>query len=509
MNKKLKEKIKESLSAVLPISAIVLMISIFLVPMETGTVTMFMAGAVMLIIGMGFFQLGAEMSMSPLGEGIGIQLSKSKRIILIIAAVLAMGFMITIAEPDLAVLASQVPAIPNQTLIWTVAIGVALCLMLAVLRVLFRFKLSTMLMILYGIVILLAFITPDNFRAVAFDAGGATTGPISVPFILAVGVGLSAARSDKNAGDDSFGLVAISSTGPILAVMLLGIFYHPTDAAYTPAVLASVVTMQDVFREFLHALPIYAKEVLLSIIPVVIMYLFFQLLSKRYQRRERVRIIIGFIYTDIGLVLFLTGVNIGFSPVGSIIGAALAGSRFKWLLIPIGMLIGYFIVKAEPAIQVLNKQVESVTSGTISAVSMNRCLSIGVAASVGLAMIRSITGISIMWIIVPGYLLALILSRIVPPIFVGIAFDSGGVASGPMTSTFLLPLCIGVCEALGGNIMTDAFGAIALVALTPLIAVQLMGLIYKIKAGKSTEETMLPGDEIDEIMDWEEECINV
>ena len=207
------------------------------------------------------------------------------------------------------------------------------------------------------------------------------------------------------------------------------------------------------------------------------------------------KVFIGFAYTYIGLVLFLCGVNVGFAPVGAYLGRELAALPYKWILVPIGALIGYYIVKAEPAIQVLNHQVESVTSGAISVKSMNRCMSIGVSISVGLAMLRVIAGIPIMWISVPGYVLALVLSRIVPKIFVGIAFDSGGVASGPMTSTFLLPLSIGTCEALDGNLMTDAFGVVALVALTPLIAIQLMGLIYQIKVQKMQKTDTRPAVE--------------
>ncbi len=263
-------------------------------------------------------------------------------------------------------------------------------------------------------------------------------------------------------------------------------------------------TTQDVMREFMLELPHFAKEVFISMFPIAVLFFIFQLISRRYHRRQYIRMIVGLIYTYIGLVLFLTGVSIGFAPVGSLLGGELAASKFKWLLIPIGMLIGYFIVKAEPAIQVLNHQVENVTGGSISAASMNLCLSFGVAVSVGLAMMRSITGVSIYWIIIPGYLIALLLSRFVPKIFIGIAFDSGGVASGPMTSTFLLPLCIGVSESLGGNIMADAFGVVALVALTPLIAIQIMGLVYKWREGQSDQTDALTIEELNEIEEWED-----
>ncbi|MDL2293353.1 DUF1538 domain-containing protein [Ruminococcaceae bacterium OttesenSCG-928-D13] len=502
MNPKLKEKIQESLSAVLPITAIVLVISIFLVPMELGTIVMFLVGAMMMVIGMGFFQLGAEMSMTPLGEGVGVQISKTRRIWNVILVALAMGFIITIAEPDLQVLAGQVPAIPNMVLILTVALGVGIFLVLAVLRILFKINLATMLTVCYLLIIALSFFVPGNFLAVAFDAGGVTTGPITVPFIMAMGVGLASVRSDRDAASDSFGLVALCSVGPILAVMILGLFYNPADAAYTAAEVASVVTTQDVAREFFRELPQYAGEVLMSLIPIVLVYLLFQAVTKRFKKRQNVRMGVGFVYTFIGLVLFLCGVSVGFAPVGTLLGSELASSAWKWLLVPIGMLIGYFIVRAEPAIQVLNKQVEDVTSGAISASAMNRCLQIGVAAAVGLAMVRVLTGISIYWIVIPGYAIALILSRLVPKIFVGIAFDSGGVASGPMTSTFLLPLCIGACEAAGGNVMTDAFGVVAMVALTPLIAIQIMGLVYKRKMNKAAGTEAV--DLQDDILELEE-----
>lgn len=507
MNPKLKEKTLESLSAVLPITAIVLALSIFLVPLEVETVVIFFVGAFMLIIGMGMFQLGAEMAMTPLGEGIGVQLSKSKKIGIIAFISLLMGVLITVAEPDLQVLSNQVPSIPNNVLILTVAVGVGIFLAIAVLRIILKIRLSHLLTGFYTVILILSFLIPKDFVAVAFDSGGVTTGPVTVPFIMAMGVGLTMIRGDKNASNDSFGLVALSSIGPIAAVMLLGCFYSPKEAVYTASELTEIFTMQDVMHAFAVELPHYFKEVLLSILPILVMFFVFQLVSRRYQRRQLLRVGVGFLYTYIGLVLFLCGVNVGFAPVGMLLGKELAATEQKWLLIPIGMLIGFFIVKAEPAIQILNHQIQSVTDGTISAKAMNRALSIGVSISVGLAMLRVLTGIPLQWIIIPGYIIALAMSLFVPKIFVGIAFDSGGVASGPMTSTFLLPLCIGACEMLGGNIMTDAFGVVALVALTPLIAIQLMGVQYRIKLSKLNKnkpKAVIPNDG-DDIVEIEED----
>lgn len=384
MNVKLKEKIRESLSAVLPITGIVLMLSIFVIPMELGSVVMFLTGALMLIVGMGFFQLGAEMAMTPLGEGVGVQISKMKKLLTVLLTGFLMGVIITVSEPDLQVLAGQVPSVPNMVLIMTVAVGVGLFLALAIVRIRYKISLSMLLIVCYLALILVSMFVPKEFLAVAFDSGGVTTGPMTVPFIMAMGVGLASVRSDKNAANDSFGLVALSSVGPILAVLILGCFFKPTEAAYTLTDVATVVTTQDVARVFAQGLPLYAREVLLSLVPILWVFLIFQWLTHRYHGLQIKRIIVGFGYTYIGLVLFLCGANVGFAPVGAYLGKELAGLSFRWILVPIGALIGYYIVKAEPAIQVLNHQVEAVTNGAISVKMMNRCMQIGVAASVGL-----------------------------------------------------------------------------------------------------------------------------
>lgn len=502
MNEKLREKIKESLLSVLPITLIVLILTVTLVPLEIGTLAVFLLGAVLLIVGMGFFQLGAEISVTPLGQGIGSRLVKSSRLPLIAAVCFLMGAIITISEPDLQVLANQVAAIPNNVLIWTVAAGVGLFTIVAVLRILFRISLSKILLVLYLLLFALSFFTPRDFLAVAFDAGGVTTGPMTVPFIMALGVGFAASRSDRDGANDSFGLIALCSVGPILMVMLLGIFYNPSDASYAAVEIPQIQTTQDMVRVFLHDAPKYAEEVFLSILPMAGVFLLFQLIFKQYRRRQIVRMTIGLFYTVIGLVLFLTGVNVGFAPVGNLLGSGLAGGQFKWVLIPIGVVIGYFIVKAEPAVQVLNEQVEEITGGAVSRKMMNAALSIGVACAVALSMLRVLTGISLYWFVIPGYALALVLSRFVPSVFVGIAFDSGGVASGPMTSTFLLPLAMGACTAVGGNVVTDAFGIVALVAMAPLIAIQIMGLVYAYRAKRDTLPVDMPPEDV--IVDLEE-----
>lgn len=500
MNEKLKEKTKEALSSVLPITLIVLLISVTISDLGIDMLMLFLTGAMLLIVGMGFFQLGAEMSMMPLGQGVGGKLLKARLWILMFICFL-MGTIITISEPDLQVLANQVPSIANMTLILTVAVGVGVFLVIAVLRILFHISLSWLLIGLYIGLFILSFFTPDSFTAVAFDSGGVTTGPMTVPFIMALGIGLSAARSDKDSAGDSFGLIALCSVGPILMVTLLGIFSESGTPSYEATKLPVIETTKDVVNLFAHHLPEYAKEVAISILPVIGVFVIFQLFTKAYHGHQILRMTIGFVYTIIGLILFLTGVNVGFAPVGNLIGGQVAGGDFKWLIVPIGMLIGYYIVKAEPAVQVLNEQVEELTQGMVSRKMMNTALSIGVAVAVALAMLRAMLGFDIYYILIPGYLLALVFSRMVSPVFVGIAFDSGGVASGPMTSTFLLPLAIGVCSAAGGNIETDAFGVVALVALAPLIAIQIMGILYAYKSRKAAHVELPTDDIIIEITD--------
>lgn len=480
-NQLLKEKVYESVASVLPITGIVLVLSITVAPLTAGTLVLFLFGALLLILGMGFFTLGVDMSMIPMGEGMGVQMSRSRKIWISVLVCLVLGILITVAEPDLQVLAEQVPSVPNMTLIVTVALGVGIFLALAQVRMLLGIPLSYMLAALYAAVFFLAVLAPDDFIPVSFDSGGVTTGPITVPFIMAFGIGMASVRSDKNSSSDSFGLIAMCSVGPILAVLLLGITYRPSDVEYTPVSIAELETTADAAREFAQGLPVYAKEVAVALLPIVLLFLLYQVMFRRFHRHQIFRIVSGLFYTYLGLVLFLTGVNVGFMPAGQLIGSSSASSAQKWLLIPIGMIIGYFIVRAEPAVQVLTRQVEEISNGSISQKSIQYSLSAGICLSVGLAMLRILTEIPIMWFLVPGYAISLTMTFFVPQIFTGIAFDSGGVASGPMTATFLLPLAMGACDAVGGNIMTDAFGIVAMVAMTPLLTIQLLGLSSRIR----------------------------
>ena len=377
LKEKLLEKLNETLKAVLPILAIVLLLCFTIAPLEPGILLAFLLGAVLLVLGLMFFTLGVEMSMTPIGENVGTCMTQTRKLWLMVLLTFVLGFIVTISEPDLQVLAEQVPAVPNMVLILSVAFGVGVFLVASLLRMLYNITLAHMLIVLYAIVFLLAFLAPDSFIAVAFDAGGVTTGPMTVPFIMALGVGISSIRSDERAEDDSFGLVALSSVGPILSVLVLSLIYHPDNVAYEPAGVPHINDSVELWHLFA-----------VSLLPIILFFIIFQIIFRKMQKRTLIRIVVGMVYTYIGLVLFLTGVNVGFMPAGNYLGQVLAANSYQWLIVPIGMVIGYFIVRAEPAVYVLTHQVEDITSGTISAGAMMLSLSMGVAVSVGLAMVR-------------------------------------------------------------------------------------------------------------------------
>lgn len=479
---KFKEKFVETLKAVFPIIVIVLLLCFTIAPISPSIVMAFLIGGVLLIVGMLLFSMGVDLSMTPMGERVGTTMTKSKKLSIVILVGFIMGFVITLSEPDLQVLAQQVPSVPNMVLILAVAAGVGFFLVAALLRMLLSISLPKMLVICYLIVFGLALFVPADFLSVAFDSGGVTTGPMTVPFIMALGIGISAIRSDKHASDDSFGLVALCSVGPIIAVLILGLIYHPDSMDYVPQAIPEIQDSVALWHMFATEIPEYMKEMMVSLLPIIVFFGIFQLIARDIKKKTLIKIGIGLVYTYVGLVLFLTGVNVGFMPAGNYLGQVIAGLPYRFIIVPIGMIIGYFIVQAEPAVFVLTKQVEELTDGAISAGAMGTSLSVGVSVSIGLAMIRVLTGISIMWFLIPGYAVALILTFFVPKIFTAIAFDSGGVASGPMTATFLLPFAMGACSSVGGNIITDAFGVVAMVAMTPLITIQILGVIYRIKA---------------------------
>lgn len=478
----IKSKILESMKSILPIALIVIALSMTITPLAAEHMLLFLIGIVFLVFGMSLFNVGAEMSMQPLGVKIGSSIASSGKIWLIAFVSFIIGIIVTISEPDLQILATQVSGVENFILIITVSVGVGVFLMIALLRIVFGISLNIILVVFYITAFIISFFLPEGFRPLAFDSGGVTTGPMTVPFIMSIGAGVSSAKVKSGGRDDSFGITALCSIGPIIAVLVLGICMDIQGGDYIPNDIPVIETTLDGVFLFSGELVHYSEEVAMALLPIVVFTVIFQIATKAFSKTQLIRISVGVVYTFIGLAIFLTGANVGFMPTGMTIGKSLAGIGGGYLLIPIGMLLGFFIVKAEPSVYVLNRLVEEMSAGAISGKTTGLGLSIGVAAALGLSSLRIITGISIMYILTPGYIIALALCFFVPKIFVGIAFDSGGVASGTMMSGFVLPLAIGACTELGGDVMTDAFGCVAFVAMAPIIAIQIFGLLYNIKS---------------------------
>ena len=472
------KKIKEALVSVLPVAAIVCLLNLTPLVHFTGLeIGVFLVSAVFLILGIGLFSMGADMAMTPMGEYTGAGLTKSKKLLLLVSVCFLMGLLITVAEPDLTVLAGQVKDVLNSTLlIICVGVGVGMFLVLSVLKMVFHKPLSSMLLYFYMILFALAafVLAAENgeFLPMSFDSGGVTTGPITVPFIMALGVGIAASIGGKDVSENSFGLIAMCSVGPILAVMLLGatadgeITYQVPDYAIENGLGLALV------EKILHTI----KEVGIALGLIVTFFVILQITVLKLPRRKLGQIAVGIAYTFFGLVIFLTAVSVGFMPIGYKLGCELANLH-PAILVTAGFILGMVVVLAEPAVHVLNKQVEDITSGSVSKTSMMVALSLGVGVSLALSMLRIIFDFSILYYVIPGYLLSLGLSFFVPGIYTAIAFDSGGVASGPLTSGFILPLAIGACCILQGEgkVLADGFGIVAMVAMTPLITIQLLG----------------------------------
>lgn len=500
MRKELFEKLKESTQSVLPVSGILLLLHLTIAPMPMWTFLMFLAGVILFIIGMSIFSMGADTAMMPIGEAIGAELTKTKKLWLIIISAFLLGVVVTIAEPDLQVLTKQVPAVPDMTLVIAVAAGVGVFLVLALLRILFQFSLSRMFLIAYSAIFLLAAIAAPDFLGLAIDAGGVTTGPVTVPFILAMGAGISSVRGGRNVEEDSFGLCALCSIGPIFAVLILGIFFDTSGSGFAFEAPQDIHSLTDLFRAYGEGIAGFFQEVLTVLLPIVVIFVIFQLARLKMARTRVIRILIGVVYTLIGLTVMLAGVNIGFLPAGTHIGRSIAELPYNWILLPLSALLGFVIVYAEPAVHMLNKQVEEITSGAIPRKMMMTGLSIAVSAALLMSVLRILFQLNIWFFLLPGYVLALVLTFFTPKIFTAIAFDSGGVAAGTMTAAFLLPFAVGICEAVGGNIMTDAFGIVAMTATMPLITIQVIGVIYSIKLKRAQAAELLLDEELDDDM---------
>ena len=501
MLKELKAKILEALVSALPITAIVYILALTpLFSLSAAELITFTVGAVMLVLGIGLFSMGADLAMTPMGSHVGSGLSRQKKLGLLLGVCFMLGMLITIAEPDLQVLANQVSAVMNGTLlIYTVGLGVGTFLVIAIMKIVFQKSLSHILMLFYMLLFALALLLVVNgneaLLPMAFDSGGVTTGPITVPFIMALGVGISNVLGDRRSKENSFGLVSLCSVGPILAVLVLGIF-SSNDLTYA---VPDYSVSGDVRHAYLHAFGHTCKEVALALGLIVSFFLICQTLFLKLTSRQLARIAVGVVFTYIGLVIFLTGVNVGFMPIGYKLGCELSQLNDTFLVL-FGLVTGVLVVLAEPAIHVLNSQVEDVTGGLVKKKSMMLGLCIGVGAAIALSMIRIVYDFSLVYYIIPGYFISLMLSLFVPPVYTAIAFDSGGVASGPMTSGFILPFAVGACVSIqgAGAVLRDAFGVVALVAMAPLITIQLLGfrgIIAERRAEKRAMKRILDADD--------------
>lgn len=502
MVRSLTKKLTEALVSVLPVTLIVVILNLTpLVDLSGREMTVFLVCSVLLILGMGLFNMGADLAMTPMGSHIGSGLTKTRKIGLMLAVCFVMGLLTTIAEPDLTVLAKQVEDVINPTLLTvTVGVGVGLFLLMAVLKIVFHKSLSMLLMYFYMILFAVAALVLStgngDFLALGFDSGGVTTGPITVPFIMALGVGIATTLGGKNVGENSFGLVAMCSVGPILAVLCFGIFLKGGVKYELPDYSMEA----HLGAELLPTILSVTKEVCLAIGMVIVFFLLLQLFCLKLPWKRLYQIGVGIVYTVVGLVIFLASANIGFMPVGYKMGTQLAAADNR-ILVLFGFVLGAVVVLAEPAVHVLNKQVEQITDGGVSKRSMMIALSVGVGISIGLSVLRAVMDFSILYYLIPGYLLSLGLSFFVPGLYTAIAFDSGGVASGPLTSSFILPFAVGVCYVLQGQdkIMTDAFGIVAMVAMTPLITIQLLGfravMVRKMKEKIAMRRILAADDE--------------
>ncbi len=500
-NNILKSKIKESVQSVAPITGIVMVLCFTIVPISTDIMLSFIIGTVLLILGLSLFSYGSEVSITHIGHLIGAKMTKTRNIFVVLIISFLLGAIVTVAEPDLQVLAVNVPHINTYALILAVSLGVALFLVISMVRILFRIPFRWILILFYGIVFALAYFADKNYLSVAFDSGGVTTGPMTAPFIIAFGVGVSAIRSDEKAEEDGFGLVAMASIGPILAVLLLGFFYRGGNEEIAAAAVNRYAETVELGLGYILSIPKFIEEVSMALSPITLFFIVFNLLSLRVSRHLFINIMVGLLFVYMGLILFLTGVNVGFSSLGIILGRELAAGNTRFLILPIVALMGWFVVQAEPAVQVLTEQVEEISAGAVSKKAMRYALSIAISLAMVFAAVRILLEIPILYFVVPGYMLALLLSFVVPQMFTAIAFDAGGVASGPMSATFMLPFYMGVCQAIGGNILTDAFGMVALVALMPPITIQIMGVITMLRTGKDEEERTVIAYDKEDIME--------
>ena len=496
MIKELKKNLTSAINTIMPLVIIVLILSLF-VPIDINLIISFLLSSILLIVGLSLFTFGADLSLAYIGNKIGKDLVKSKKIPLILIVGLLVGTFVTIAEPDLMVLAEQITSISSVTLILLISLGVGICTLIAAARAIWGWDLNVILIISFAIIFLLVFFVPIEFIPFAFDSGGVTTGTISIPFLLTLGMGLVANRMDKKAKEDSFGLIALGSTGPIIMVLILGLFYAPTDTIVFDSSLYHSFAFSNYFIQVVKCF----KEVILAISPILVVFIIYNIITNNVKKMEMRKILFGIVITIIGLTLFLVAANVGFLNMGYALGNFFASTNYKYFLVFIIMILSFFIAIAEPAVIILIDQVKEYTGGGISDKALKIALALGVSIASGMSMLRVFTQTPFFYLVITGYGIAFLLTFVIPKVFTAIAFDAGGATGGSLTTAFLLPMSIGACVAIGGNVYKDAFGLASMVSLIPIITIEIVGLLYQI--GMNYNERFESYDDSIIEYDWE------
>lgn len=478
----LAEKTKDVTRTLLPVVILVLLLCFTLVDVESNVFTRFLVGSVMLLIGLSIFLWGVDLAMNPIGEHMSREIATSRTFLKLAILSFLLGFLITVAEPDMLVLGSQIEAASGgvmsaSVIVYMVSIGVGVLISLGVFRLLGDMPLNRFMMITYGVIFILAIFVSEEFLAIAFDSSGATTGALTTPFILAISLGLSIIKGGRHSEENAFGLVGIMSAGPILAVMLLSVL---TGQKNIQSSEVEFIVSEGVLGPIMDVLPTIFFESIIALLPITILFFIFNFTKFKLSKDELSRIIKGLLLTLVGLVLFLTAAASGFMDMGRIIGMELAGMN-KWLLIGIGFLMGLIVVLVEPAVHVLGQQIEEVTGGHIPLNLIRITLSIGVGLAIALSMVRIVVPeVKLWYFIIPGFAMAIVLSFVSEPVFVGIAYDAGGVASGPMTATFVLAFAQGAASVIeSADVMIDGFGVIAMVAMAPVFSLMVLGTLFR------------------------------
>lgn len=483
----LTEKFYEVLQSVIPTYIIVLLIYLFVIDIPLSILLSYTIGTIVVLLGLTIFLTGVDIGISPIGKHMGKGIAKSNKLSIVIIAGFVLGFLIAASEPSVIVLGEQLEMISNGVIdgfgiVMVVSVGLAIMIVLGLIRIVYNWNLKLILTISYLFIFAMAIFTTDEFISIAFDASGATTGAITVPFILALSSGVAELkRNAKSSSEDSFGLVAIASAGAIMAVMIQN-FVRPAGDL-TGSLDIQIASDVNIFSRYANVFLTQAVEVFITLVPIVLLFWIFQKKRLTIGKSQLSRIYKGCVYVYVGLVLFMTGVNAGFMDMGSVVGYTLGSDGMYVQLSIIGLILGVVTILAEPAVNVLTHQIEAVTSGAIHRRPVLVSLCIGVGLAIFLAILRmTIPGLELWHMLLPGYIIALGLQFIVPNVFVGMAFDAGGVATGPLTATFILAFVQGAAEAIPtASVLQEGFGMIALVALMPILTLQLLGFIYQMK----------------------------